>query len=145
MTPEAALASIGDAHRDLADRVSPSLLEDLWYGASVAALVAANALFGDTALLFGLVLLGSILSLGLFVRRFRARTGVWVSGARRGKTRPLMVAFGLFLAAAAVAGWFIGGDGHTSLALALVVVAGVVSAAANHAWMVIYQRELRAS
>jgi hypothetical protein len=80
-----------------------------------------------------------------FTRHFRKRTGVWVSGTRSGKTRPAIIAFALFLAGTMGISWWIGGSGHTALAAALVVLTFVVGAATNHAWMVIYQRELRGS
>ncbi len=137
----AALAAKSTAERQLAQAAACPPWRHAVFALLMAALVATTAL--PLALRFGALVL-ILIGVGFIVQSDRRRTGVFVNGYRRGKTRIVtfaMVAAILplyaFSARAALAG-------DTSTPLLLAVVTFVVSVVFSVLWQRVFVRELGA-
>jgi hypothetical protein len=139
--PRDALAAASGARQRLAARaVSPWWYAPL-YGLGVGGMVASFALPGPLAII------GIVASTALVVTIYtvwKAKTGLGVSGYRRGRTLPLTLLFvAVLLVLMIVAVRFGQERGEPEVALACGAIAGVIAALASHAWDRIWRAEMR--
>jgi hypothetical protein len=124
LDPQAALAAIADQRRGAAER----LVTPWWYhpalGLLVGGFVAARAF--DSPLVQVLTLVVFFVALALLVQLYRRRTGVWITGYRRGaagRVTALLVAVYL---AAIFGAYLVEGVGAFLAAGAVIAAATVV-------------------
>ena len=138
--PREALATASGARQRLAARAASPWWYAPLYGLGVGGMVASFALRGP---LIGVGIVASTALVVTIYTVWKAKTGLSVSGYRRGRTLPLTLAFvAVLLGLMLIAVRFGQERGQPEVALACGVIAGLIAAWASHAWDRIWRAEM---
>ncbi len=135
------LAEVNAARTEMARRaVAP-----VWYHPALGLLVGGLvAVQGQPLWILGLFYAVFGLGLAGLVRAYRARTGLWVNGYRKGRT--MIVSLGMAALVVAImlgSTWLIRSHGLTMAPFVAGVLAAIVMTAGGFLWEVAYRRDLQ--
>ncbi|MDO8294992.1 MAG: hypothetical protein Q7T19_00995 [Caulobacter sp.] len=135
------LAEVNAARTEMARRaVAP-----VWYHPALGLLIGGLvAVQGQPLWILGPYYLVFVLGLAGLARVYRARTGMWVNGYRKGRT--MIVSLGLaalFVAIMIGSTWLVRAHGLTVAPFVAGVLAALVTTAGGFLWEIAYRRDLR--
>ena len=135
------LAEVNAARTDMARRaVAP-----VWYHPALGLLIGGLvAVQGQSLWILGPYYLLFLLGLVGLVRAYRAHTGVWINGYRKGRT--MIVSLGLAALVVAImlgSTWLVRERGLTIAPFIGGVLAALLTTAGGFLWEIAYRRDLR--
>jgi hypothetical protein len=137
---QTALEEVRVAQARMAQKVACPPYKHALFGALLGSVVAAQA--GPPMVVFGVEALVMLAAAVMFVL-YRRKTGFFVNGYRKGRTRPVVIGLIVFyVAALGAAGWFKATDKLAWPALVLGLLMFCVGTWASLVWQQVYQREL---